>query len=143
MKFLTKKMVLLSVPALLVILFLLHAFLAFVWCPVSEWFTYTECYISRDVTSFLFSIGFVIVVTIIPFSLLTIPLALSVFEAWKRFAVWAVPVLLAITALLVIGGEGNAFFSFGFGPFILLVLYALYFLISLIIIFRAWQKSRK
>ena len=74
------------------------------------------------------------------FSLVILPLASAVFEAWKRFAVWAVPAMLAITALLIFGGEGNAYFSFGFGPFILMILYGLYFLVSLaIIIVAAWR----
>jgi|SRR3989344_3242427 len=76
-------------------------------------------------------------------SLLTLPLASAVFEAWKRFAVWAVPAMLAITALLIFGGEGNAYFSFGLGPFILMILYGLYFLVSLIIIITVALKERK
>jgi len=76
-------------------------------------------------------------------SLLTLPLAPSIFKAWKSFAVWAVPAMLAITALLILGGEGNAYFSFGFGPFILMILYGLYFLVSLVIIIIAAVKARK
>jgi len=71
------------------------------------------------------------------FSLLTLPLTPAIFEAWKRFAVWAVPVMLVVTTLLILGGEGNAYFSFGLGPFILMILYGLYVLISLTII--AWK----
>jgi len=143
MRFLSKKIVLLSVPSFLGTLFLFHTFVVFVWCPVNTWFTYTQCYIDRDFTSLIFTIGFVVTIAIVPFSLLTLPLAPSIFKAWKSFAVWAVPAMLAITALLILGGEGNAYFSFGFGPFILMILYGLYFLVSLVIIIIAAVKARK
>lgn len=76
-------------------------------------------------------------------SLLTLPLKLRVFETWRSFALWAVPITLALSALIVIGGEGNAYISFGVGPFFLMILYGLYFLISLIIIAVSWWKTRK
>ena len=98
--------------------------------------------LDSSVVSIFFNIATYLALVILP-SLFALPLASTVFEAWKRFAVWAVPAMLAITALLILGGEGNAYFSFGFGPFILMILYGLYFLVSLVIIIIAAVKARK
>ena len=77
-------------------------------------------------------------------ALLTTPLASGVFESWKRFAIWAAPLVLALSALLLFAGESGPYgFSLGITPLILLVLYGLYFLVSLVIIGVAAVKTRK
>lgn len=74
-------------------------------------------------------------------ALLALPSPPSVFEAWKRFAVWAVPVLFALFLLTMFVDEGNSYYSFGFTGFALVVLYALYLLSSLGIIAVAVYRS--
>ena len=42
--------------------------------------------------------------------------------------------MLVVTAFLVLGDEGGSYFSFGLGPFILMLLYGAYSVVSLVLI---------
>lgn len=71
---------------------------------------------------------------IIFFSLITIPFKVSVFEAWKKFAVWGVPIVLVLTYLTTRDTGGHNFFSMDFSLYFLVIIYGLFFLTSLVII---------
>ena len=73
-------------------------------------------------------------------AVLTFPFRKSVFEAWRGFAVWAVPILFALFIASMFIDEGNSYYSFGFTSFILGILYVAYILASLIIIGLATRK---
>lgn len=76
----------------------------------------------------------------LPF-LISLPLKKSIFKCWKAFAVWAVPLSMFLTHQILTMKTGG---FIDIRPALyLIVLYGSYFLISLIIILRAWWKSRK
>jgi hypothetical protein len=137
MKFLTPKNIALLVFALSVIVIFASQYSLRNICPpnVIGDFCGDFFYILR-------SLGNILAYLLVPV-LLMLPFSLTVFESWKKFALWAVPIMLVLTGLLVLGGEGSSYFSFGFGPFILTLLYGAYFLASLIIIVLAILKERK
>ena len=58
----------------------------------------------------------------------------SVFESWKKFAVWAVPVILILTYFITRDTGGSNFFSMDFSVYFLAIVYGLFFLTSLVII---------
>lgn len=96
------------------------------------------------VSSFFFLIIYILLPLLLPF-LFTLPLKPSVFNAWKKFAVWVIPITFVATFALMFAPSGSGLGGFG-GAFLLLlilILYGLYLLISLIIIAFAWWKSRK
>ena len=94
-----------------------------------------------NISSILVLVSLVFAVLLVPF-IFTLFFSSNVFESWKKFAVWAIPVTLVLSVILMIGGEGNSYFSFGFGPFILAVLYGAYFVISLVVIGVAALRKR-
>lgn len=71
---------------------------------------------------------------ILLFTLITSWMRLSVFGAWKRFAVWAIPVLLVLTYFVTRDTGGNNFFTMDFSLYFLAIIYGLFFLSSLIVI---------
>lgn len=71
---------------------------------------------------------------ILSLSLLTYILNPRVFESWKKFAVWAMPVILLLTYLVTRDTGGSNFFSMDFSLYFLAIIYGLFFLISLVII---------
>ena len=75
--------------------------------------------------------------------LLTLPLKPSVFEAWKRFAKWSMPLILVLVAWME-SGEGGSGMPGGYHPGYLFypIFVIIYFTKSFIIIFREWRKSR-
>jgi hypothetical protein len=78
--------------------------------------------------------------------LLTLPLNGLVFDAWKKFAVWAVPsVLVIVTALSFVepGGSIGGMVEQRMLATAIIGLYAAYAIVSVSIIGTAWQKSRK
>jgi hypothetical protein len=116
----------------------------------SQWYAFDYICITNDVYSyacgdvFYFTKMFAstIFYLFLP-ALLTLPLPKSVFENWRKFAIWAVPILFVVFLLSLFVDEGNGYYSFGFTGFALLVLYVLYALVSLGIIIvsaiRAWR----
>ncbi len=77
---------------------------------------------------------------------IVLPLNSSVFEAWKKFAVWAVPsVLVIVTALSFVepGGSIGGMVEQRMLATAIIGLYAAYAIVSVSIIGTAWQKSRK
>ncbi len=136
MKFLNKITIFLSN----VVLFFLTLLISFLNSKDLICGTWWDCYNAINIVAYLF-LAYVLLV--FPGSLLTLPLRPSIFEAWRSFAIWAMPVMLAITAFIVVGGEGSAYFSFGFGPLILLILYGAYFVASFGIIVMGVVKARK
>ncbi len=84
------------------------------------------------------------VILIFPLSLLTLPLKPSVFEAWKKFAVWAVPVIMILVALIEAVGTGGGLPGQFHPGLIFYPLFGIvYFTISFIVIGVSWWKSRK
>ncbi len=138
MKFLTKKIVSFSFSLFISI----YTFLQ--WYRVSKLciFENIQNYQCMNIFFNIKIFSFYITLLVLP-ALLTLPFRQTLFESWKRFAVFAVPVILALTALLMLGDEGDPYISLGFGPFILMVLYGLYFFISLIIIIVAALRKYK
>lgn len=77
-------------------------------------------------------------------SVFTLPFPIIVFERWKRFAKWAVPVVVILTLILTLSKEGGAFFSYGFSGFFLVILYAWFAIHSLTLIaYTAIKEHRK
>ena len=77
---------------------------------------------------------------------LTLPTSTHIFEAWKKFALWAVPIVLILTFLISRMSDGGGVGVVGFHPGLILlpVLYGLYFLVSFaIIIVTAVRERRK
>ncbi len=69
----------------------------------------------------------------------------SVFSAWTRLAIWAVPAIVIFTVWVTSqpsgGGVGVVGSNVFYVPLTILV-YGVYFVTSLVIIFRAWRKNR-
>ena len=82
---------------------------------------------------------------VFPFSLITLPLPNVVFEAWKRFAVWGVPLVSVLASLWITSEQAhsNGFFDFGFGPIVLGFLYGVFMIISFVIIVKSWIRARR
>lgn len=75
----------------------------------------------------------------------TLPLKQSIFEAWKRFAIWAGPVTAFLSAWVLnlpsgggmgVGSAAGAFLT------IALTILGLYYVASLVIIVRAWNFNK-
>ncbi|RJQ34779.1 hypothetical protein C4568_01895 [Candidatus Parcubacteria bacterium] len=107
----------------------------------------TFCGNSWECNELITSIAFVFLaasILLIP-SLATFPLKGQAFVDWKRFAVFAIPVVIALTIYLINLDVSDAMGGLLVGQLILMALvglYALYFLISFCIIGYAWWKSR-
>jgi hypothetical protein len=132
-----------SIFAIPVIVFLLYALEVWVWCPFYAWISYSQCFSEPNLTSPIAFIGIALLSAVTPFLLITLPFPVAVFESWKKFAIWAVPIMVVLTSLIVLGGEGGSYINFGVGPFLLMILYGLYCFVSLIVIILAALKTRK
>jgi hypothetical protein len=70
-----------------------------------------------------------------------------VFASWKKFAIWAVPVVVALSIITTSGvfrgGSGIGVYAIDFTLHVLVLIYSWFFLHSLIVILSAWWKSRK
>lgn len=73
-------------------------------------------------------------ILLISLTLMTFIFQNSIFEAWKKFAIWGIPVLLVLTYLVTRDTSSHNFFSMDFSLYFLAILYSLFFLISLMII---------
>lgn len=139
MDFLNKKNVLELTILLGIILWLVAQTLPIPWCKDNV--VCSEIYYSDYLGVFVYSIiGFMIAV--LPFSLLTLFLKEKVFDAWKKFAVWGVPLVLILTYLVTRDTGGSNFFSMDLSLYFLAIIYGLFFLGSLaVIIFTAFKKN--
>lgn len=75
-------------------------------------------------------------------SVITYRLKSTVFESWKKFAIWAVPLVLLLTFLITRDSGGSNFFTMDYSLYFLAILYGLFFLISLTIIAVSTIRSR-
>lgn len=79
------------------------------------------------------------------FSFLTYRLNDVVFEAWKNFIIWALPIVFILTYFATHDSGGGSFFTMDFSIYFLAILYGLFFLTSITIIgvsaFRSRNKS--
>lgn len=80
--------------------------------------------------------------TFLTFSIITYPLSLHVFNTWKKFALFSVPLVLVLTYLTIKGGGREGFFSLDFTPYYLFTIYGIFFLVSIIIILIAVFRER-
>lgn len=91
-------------------------------------------------------LAIMLIVLLLPPSFVVLPLNSNVFEAWKKFAVWAVPSVLAIvTALSFVepGGSIGGMVEQRMLAAAIIGLYVAYTIASVAIISVAWSKSRK
>ncbi len=102
----------------------------------------TGCFIpAKDSVEMVF-ISFTILT--LPISLLTLPLKPAVFDAWKRYAIWSIPVILILVAWIETVGEGGGLpGQFHPGYLFYPIFFFIHFTISLIIIIRVWLKTRR
>ena len=82
---------------------------------------------------------------ILLFSLITYKMREEAFQAWWRFAMWFVPLIMIVTYLMYSGHRQSGFGGVSQGAFeflILIVLYAIFILTSLIRIVLAHRKLK-
>lgn len=76
------------------------------------------------------------------FLLITNWMNYKIFEAWKKFAIFALPIILILTFLVTRDTGGSNFFSMDYSLYFLAIIYGLFFLGSLaVIIFTALKKT--
>src|SRR3990167_3788483 len=113
----------------------LHSFLQ--WYKVSRLCTVegTQYYNCMDIAFDVKVLSAYLAILLIPF-FLTLFLSSYVFGAWKKFAVWAIPVVLILTFIIGRMSDGGGVGVAGFHPGLILlpVLYGLYFITSFAII---------
>lgn len=84
-----------------------------------------------------------IIVSLLPFSLITYKMKEEVFRAWWNFARWFVPIIIVVTYLLNNAPTGN---SLDAGQdaifFILFILYAILIITSLTKIVQTYRKTK-
>ena len=101
---------------------------------------------SPQTLGFLSTIVFPPFVLVFLFSLITFKMKDDVFRAWRNFAVWAVPLIIAVALLLAyLPSQGGMAAVIG-GAYILLLIYLLnilFFIISLVIIVYKWAQLQK
>lgn len=96
-----------------------------------------------DSLEILFFVLLALLVSITP-SLITLPLKPAVFDAWKRYAIWSIPVILILVAWIETVGEGGGLpGQFHPGYLFYPLFFFIHFTISLIIIIRVWLKTRR
>ncbi len=137
MKYITKKTTLLLL-ALPIVVVLSVIFVDYIYKLSSA---------TIDVLSIIVLLAYWIISLFLPF-LFTLPLKPTVFKAWRLFAIFAIPITTVIAWLLLLadlktGGGGWGIVSLSLTPFILGLIYLIYFIISLVIIIRAWRRSRR
>jgi len=104
------------------------------WCKVRE----------DDIFGILFFI-FTPLIFVFFFSLITYKMKEGVFRAWWGFARWFAPVIIVVTLLQNTAHTPSGFGGVASGAFdfaLLFILYALFILISLIRIARAYTRTK-
>lgn len=140
MKFITKRRLLTASLVIGVGVYLFALLLGTDWCEGNlvcskyfYWGTYTDS-IVLTISGFVFAT--------LPITLITYPFSDRIFEAWKRFAVYAVPMVLIGYYYIEESGIGRGWLDFTI--VYLMMLYGTFFLISLIIIaVAAWRGRSK
>lgn len=100
--------------------------------PDSEW-----CQSNWSLIGTLGKVTFWPSIMFFVFTLITLTMKENVFEAWKKFAMWATPLVVILTYFIMnmeSGGGGVGGPSIHLGAILLPLLYGAYFLISLGII---------
>ena len=135
-----KKVLIVSLAYLAVCVAIIVFFKYFLGC---QW--RGECVNLGSTGTLIFSIFFwpmPIFLIVFIFSLLTYKMHEAVFIAWRKFAIWALPLLILLSVLLIAGssaggmGIGSAIAA-SFTIMMLLLLFSAFIIISLIII--AWK----
>lgn len=153
MKFITKKtypILLVLVPLLLYLVYMFFRYVVCYWyipLPNSTGMC-SDYFLDRTLFDGLVFASASFFISTFPLWLLSLPFKVQVFETWKKFATWAVPVLIILLSWLSSIDTGG-----GWGPeaavrgamllSVIIVLTGAYFLISLVIISVTWWKSRK
>lgn len=79
-------------------------------------------------------------------SIIIIPLPSYVFDNWKKFAIWSVPLTIVLSILITnwggSGGGGVGVYSMDLRPLFLIFLYGWFLIHSLIIILLAWYQAK-
>lgn len=141
MKFLTKKSFLITSFILVILTLVFVESVNSDWCKISSVcsYLYWNNVWNEIVPTFLIALA----VAIFPLSLIILPLAHTVFEKWRYFAIWAVPIMVGLTMIIwQLPSGGGLPGQFHPGIIFLPLLYGVYFLTS-IIIARAWWQSRR
>lgn len=117
------------------------------WYRISRLCTINDSYHLKCSDIFFYTkiLSAYLTILLIPF-FLTMFFSPSVFGAWKKFAVWAIPIVLILTFFIGRMSDGGGVGVAGFHPALILlpVLYGFYFLVSFaIIIGTAIREHRK
>lgn len=140
MEFATKKKVLIVTIMLSIGVWILYLILPTDWCDTN---TICRGVYGNDYLGVIIygCIGFI--ATVLPFSLITFFLHENVFETWKKFAKWSIPIVLTLMFFITQDTGGSNFFSMDFTLFFLGIIYGLFFLISLAVIAVSALRNRK
>ena len=110
------------------------------------------CYVNKtcDAIASVLSQDNLTLIYILPFvfvlSLITYKMQEAVFQAWWRFAMWFVPLIMIVTYFLYSGHQQSGFGGVAQDAFyfaILVALYAIFILTSLIRIILAYRRLKK
>lgn len=87
----------------------------------------------------------ILVLAVTPLSLIVLPFCDHVFEAWKKFFIWGVPVVVVLTYLITTYEQSTSggFMNIEVAPMIVGFIYAIYLTVSLVIITIAWSRCRR
>lgn len=139
MKFITKRTLSIFIAALAFVTLTLYKILPTGWCK--EDFICNSIYRSDYLGTIIYSsIG--LIAATFPCLLILLFLRDEAFEAWKKFAVWTVPVVLLLTYFVTSDTGSGGFFAMDFSIYYLAIVYATFFLTSLIIIVISTLRSR-
>ena len=139
LNFITKK------TFLIFSLFVTTLFLLFIFLGTNSCYRNEFCNIFRNSIlsdDLFFTIIFPIFLAI---SLITYPLHKNIFTRWKRFAIWATPVVVTLSIIIANIDTGGGIGGLIEGQMVLFTLFALhilYFITSLAVIALAWWKER-
>ena len=141
MKFLTKRSVILSTLTLSLLVAWIFVVPIIGTCSSDLVCTVLVDILGYDFPEILLFIPFLILFP----ALVSLPMNNFVFENWKKFSIWAVPILIILSYLIIRREEsmGGGFMSVEIGPIIIGILYAIYSLVSLLIIGVTWYRNRE
>lgn len=146
MNYLTRKRFSISVVLALLLLFSFHQLVTFFWCRISAFFTYdSSCFVDREFSADVAVTGLALIILTLPCLLILFFLADRVFDRWKWFALFAIPIVLTLTFIIgrMRGGGGVGVVGFHPGLILLPVLYGVYFITSFAIIIVTAIRERR